>query len=547
MKRRKTIFIPVAIAAAMVISVVTAYYVGRSHSDSQLEQMQQELSELHAAEQDAAIVKRVSKQMEDIAYQQKEQSDRQRVRAEQQTVIANQMRERAEQESQAARQAEARAVASAREAERQRANAVSQEQIAIQQRDHATLARNRADTLNCRTLARTLGTVSNNLYKNGEYALSAKLAYTSWYYLDHFNANTYPTDTYIALCNNTGTVIDTHLHTNAAVNAIAPLTEGCVAVTAYGGIELVHPTRKPRQLLQNSIYDFRSVLVEGKTIYALSFHGPLCCQPIGGGRPTVIDLPQADYFSILRADEHTLLLASRRSLTWFDMRQNTVLKSMNLSHRLAVIAKRQNKVCLFYDNGTFAEMDGSGSVTNQKFPVGSGVTAVHYDPQTECLYVGMHTGFIHVVNKYNRLVTTLVAHTSRVTDIDVKDHILVSSAYDKAMQTWNLDYLAFDSGLPFVKEIALRNNPPAGKTDGKSLPPEWLSPAVIAMPDNSWALATVIDGSGYSWTGTGMGSIQARPVSAKWMAGELLHQINNFTEKEWEHYIGIGVPYTKFK
>lgn len=547
MKRRNIKFIPIVTGAAMVIAMAAAYIAGVSQRDSELEQMQHELDELHASEQEAAIVKRVSKQMEDIAYQQKEQSDRQRVRAEQQTAIANEMRDRAEQESRAAREAEARAVASTREAERERANAISQEQIAIQQRDQATHARNRADTLNCRTLARTLGTVSCNMFKNGDYGLSAKLAYASWYYLDRYGANTYFTDTYLALCNSTGTVIDARLHTNAAVNAVAPLPEGCIAVTAYGGVELVHPDRKPRQLLQNSVYDFRSVSVSGKSIYALSFHGPLCLIPIAGGRPTVFELPHADYFRIMQTDDRTLLLASRSSLTWFDMREHAVGKTVSLSHRLRAIAKRGSKVSLFYDNGTYAEMDGTGKISSQPFPVGKGVSAVCYDDDTQCLYVGMNSGPIHIVNKYNRLVTTLVAHTSRVTDIDVHDHILVSSAYDKAMQTWNLDYLAFDSGLNFVKEITLRNDPPVGMNDAQSLPIEWLSPAVVPTPDNSWALSVCIDGNGYSWTGTGMGSLQARPIAARWLAGELLHQIDNFTEKEWKHYIGIGVPYTTFK
>ena len=53
--------------------------------------MLEEMNRLEEAGKDAAIVKRVSQQMEDIAYQQKTISDRQRDRAEEQSILATRM------------------------------------------------------------------------------------------------------------------------------------------------------------------------------------------------------------------------------------------------------------------------------------------------------------------------------------------------------------------------------------------------------------------------------------------------------------------------
>ena len=64
---------------------VLSYRLGSKQSRQELAAMQEKMDRLEEAGKDAAIVKRVSQQMEDIAYQQKTISDRQRDRAEEQT------------------------------------------------------------------------------------------------------------------------------------------------------------------------------------------------------------------------------------------------------------------------------------------------------------------------------------------------------------------------------------------------------------------------------------------------------------------------------
>ena len=149
------------IALAVLVGVGAAEYsIGYNRSKAQLASLREEMDRLEEAGKEAAIVKRVSQQMEDIAYQQKSISDQQRDRAEQQSVLAIRNAEIAEQESRAAHQAELKANAAAQVAERERANAEFQQEIALEQRDEATHAKNVADTLNRRTQARSLAVSS---------------------------------------------------------------------------------------------------------------------------------------------------------------------------------------------------------------------------------------------------------------------------------------------------------------------------------------------------------------------------------------------------
>ena len=111
----------VLIAAA---AATAAYFIGKGHADSVSDDIMDELEMLRQEQSDAAVVKRVSQQMEDIAYLQKTVSDQERDRAEQQSELAMAMRDRAEQESRIAREAQSKAMAAVKEAEAQKAGLV---------------------------------------------------------------------------------------------------------------------------------------------------------------------------------------------------------------------------------------------------------------------------------------------------------------------------------------------------------------------------------------------------------------------------------------
>ena len=176
----RSVILSALIALAVIAGVaVVAYRIGYNRSKGEIASLQDEMERFEAAGKDATIVKRVSQQMEDIAYQQKAISDQQRDRAEEQSILATRNAERAEMESRAAREAEIKANAAAKVAEQERANAERQQEIALEQRDEATHARNVADTLNRRTQARSLAVSSQVRREAGENDVADLLAYAS--------------------------------------------------------------------------------------------------------------------------------------------------------------------------------------------------------------------------------------------------------------------------------------------------------------------------------------------------------------------------------
>ena len=76
--RKHLIYIVAILAVALMASGIISYNIGRGIAKLQVQEMQDRLDSLLAKQRDAIITKRVSLQMEDIAYQQKEISDKQR-------------------------------------------------------------------------------------------------------------------------------------------------------------------------------------------------------------------------------------------------------------------------------------------------------------------------------------------------------------------------------------------------------------------------------------------------------------------------------------
>lgn len=183
----KRILIPASVLAVVAVAVIS-FLVGKNASkETDKEDLLETIHSLQVEERDAAIVKRVSQQMEDIAYQQKAISDKQRDRAEEQSKLAIQMRDKAEVESRAAREAEGQAKLyakeaekSAREADGQREIAISHQKMAEEQRDQANYAKSITDTLSYRTLGRTLGNLSVTQHETGNTEIANLLAYASW-------------------------------------------------------------------------------------------------------------------------------------------------------------------------------------------------------------------------------------------------------------------------------------------------------------------------------------------------------------------------------
>ena len=553
MKRRPYILSALIALAAIAGVVTVSYLLGSRKSRSEIAALQDEIERLEAAEKDAAIVKRVSQQMEDIAYQQKSISDQQRDRAEEQSVLATRNAERAEMESRAARQAELKANAAAKVAEQERANAERQQEIALEQRDEATHAKNVADTLNRRTQARSLAVSSQVRREADEDEIADLLAYASWYFLKNNRGNQYYSETFKSLIQATGGIPRYKVRENGAVNAISRVPgngEQCVVVTNYGEVEWLTATLNgdqkritSRSLLFNTEYDFRDVVVKDQKIYALPLKGPLCVLDFKENLSKV-QLADDDYFKIVEVDDR-LLIAGRRSLCWYA--DGKISGRVNLSKSLSAITEREGVICLFYNDGTYAEMNGSGQIQDKTPFLKMVVTTAHYDKKQECLLLGVKDGTVYPVNKYNRPIETLAAHKSKCVSVDMLGSIVVTGGYDKTVYIWNMDNMLFESGLNFREELETREKVSNRSVNSKEIPTEWLVPVDYTF--DGWTLAVCGDTDGKSvWVGTSAGSVMLLNSSADDMAQQLYYRINrNLTQQEWTRYVGVSIPYMKFK
>ena len=553
MKLRSTI-VYALIALAVVAGVaVAAYRMGSRQSRAEMAALQDDMDRLVESEKDAAIVKRVSQQMEDIAYQQKAISDQQRDRAEEQSILATHNAERAERERIAAQEAESKATAAALVAERERANAERQQEIAQEQRDEATHSRNVADTLNRRTQAKSLGTTSQVRREAKEPEVADLLAYASWYFLKNNRGNQYFSETFKALALATGGIPRHKVKENGAVNALSkvPGHPGqCVAVTNYGEVEWLTAVGSDdarrissKPLLFNPAYDFRDVTVVNKKIYALSLKGPLCVLDFTGHMDPV-DLPEDDNYFKLVQTKGRLLVAGRRSLNWYA--NGKVSQDVTLDKTLSAIVDRDGTVCLFFADGSYAEMNAAGGIEEKKPLVQAVVTAAFYDPATECLLLGTEDGTVYPLNRYGRVMETLSAHKSKCMSITMLNPIVVTGGYDKNVFIWNMENLSFDSGLSFQEELE-QESVTKRVASSQEIPAEWLVPVDYSF--DGWTLAVCGDDDGKSvWIGTSAGNVMLLNASADDMAQQLYGKLKrNLTQQEWTRYVGVSIPYMKFK
>ena len=119
MKKSITLYIIGVAAVALAIATSLLYRTNEKlHAENEV--LRQKVGKYEQTEGNSFVVERISKQMEDIAYQQMEISDKRREEALYQMNIADQMRSRAESEQMKAQEAARNEVEARSMAEQQR-------------------------------------------------------------------------------------------------------------------------------------------------------------------------------------------------------------------------------------------------------------------------------------------------------------------------------------------------------------------------------------------------------------------------------------------
>lgn len=522
----------ITIAITAAISSGVTYLLCSDFYDRTEEELHDRIAELEKKEQDAMVTKRVSEQMEDIAYQQKAVSDEQRERAERQSQIADMERGKAEIERGLARRAEAHAVLSAKQADSMRAQAERQTVIANRERQIAVAARGKADTLYYNSLARLLAQNAIAQKNMGTTDLASLLSYAAWHFTKTYGGDTYQQDVFTSLLRTADNSMQRTGQLKSSVRGITRVGNRYLAVSDYGEIVTITPYASADGTTENyrmetAYYEpkmvFRDVQTDGKNLcYALDINGTIVCKDFNAYAigPQYIHLPNNSWKHLLRMSNGTLVAVARNAVAWIDPTDGKVTRTRLTDGEIEEAGLVDDNLLLFCPNGIVKviEKDSDAEMKTMQLPQHVTVTAFEYAPERKWLLLGTEAGPIYIYNRNGRLVTTLQGHTGRITRLSRLSWQLVSSSYDHTLRLWDL-------------------------RDPSSI----ITPVNISY--DHWPLCFAADAAQNTvYVGMEGGDIRSISVSAEKNAQSTQRCITReMTPDEWMYYIGKDVPYTHFK
>lgn len=527
-----------ALAVTAAVSSGITYWLCTDRYERAEAELRDRVAELRDRERSSMVTRRISEQMEDIAFQQKAISDQQRERAEKQSLIADMERGKAEMERSLAREAERQAVRSARQADSMRLLAEFQTLVATQERQDALAARAKADTLFYNSLGKLLAQNSVAQYSAGTTDLASLLSFASWHYTRTYGGDVYQQDVFTSLLHTAGNSMQLTGTLQGSVRSMAWLGNGggtdaasFVAVSDYGEIALLKAARgdaggtaryQAQTLFADSRYVFRDVKTDSvATCYALDVTGRIVCQDVHAPRVAVqpLLLPAATWEHLLRKADGTLVAVANDRVAWIDPQCRRVLHTEEVKEGVAEAGLMDDELVLCCNTGRIAVFNGYKEARSVPvtMPRGETVTAFEYLADRGWLVLGTETGPVYVFDRNGRLLNALHGHTGRITHLERMSWMLVSSSYDHTLRLWD------------VRDIASLMTP-------------------VNISYDRWPLCFAVDGDQKTLrVGMEGGDIRSVSVSVEKNAESTRRAITReFTKDEWRYYIGKEVPYRTF-
>ena len=524
MMNRQNIIIG-CLGVLLLLSVVAGLYTRRSDS-RRISELEAELDVMHEKEQQSEVDRRVSKQMEEIAFGQQALSEERSREAIRQSEIAQEMTLRSETERQKAIQAQGIAEMSASEAMNAYQMAEQQRVEAEEQRRQAEHAKLVADTLNYISLGRTLGSQSYSIYRTGDTEIGNMLAYASYLYTSEYGGDLYASAVFQALTQSAGGRRSWSIHNGSISRIDISSKDGRVYTTStYGEIfahRMADGQMQTTRLLNDRSYCFRDVYAakSGKA-YAVSTTGHLVT--IDGDRTRIIGLENIDKpFRLLNiGNDRQLLIVGENSIALFDTATEKTIGTRRLDYRIVCTSRRDNYPLLFDDRGGMhlvksieSQQSPDIDITNEKVPVKGQVTAFASSKNAQTSAYGMSDGTIWLIAPSGTMYK-LMEHLSQVTKLKFNGPRLYSSSYDGKLLFWVVD-----------------NNKP-----------------ITLIKANSWLTDfTFSTDKDYIWTTEYNGTVTECLVSLPKIAQRISQKVKrNFSQQEWDYYVGKGIPYRKVK
>ena len=509
------------IAGLVLLGTTAVGFVGWQQERDHTADLEQQLSQLRKEEQRSAVVRSVSKQLEEIAYQQKEVSEEEREKAIQQKRMADEMRLRSEVERQNALVAQNKAIASEQQAQEARSIAESERQTAEHQRIQAELSKRVTDTLSYIALGRSLGSMSSVQAQLGNKELADLLAYSSYKYTNRYKGDVYYPAVFQSLMTASQTRRTWARHNGLLVGlSMMPNDDNRIVTACTYGQIMIH--RKVDDQLQTTVllndhnYDFREVFVDtDSTIYAVSRSGHLAI--ISDDGPRVIPIEDLDLpIGITNLDANRLLITGDHGLAVYEKRRGIIVATTELDFRLTATSRYNSRPLLFDDQGRQHLVKGIHELETTDVPVSGRVTAFASSKTSRTRVYGLSDGTIYLYDEATRKTTKLLGHLSRISKLKLNNRQLFSASYDGTVKLWNLS--------------------------GDKIEPMTLLSA------GSWIMNFSFDSSKhYAWIGDQNGNVTQALLSVPMMVDAVSKQLTrDFTTDEWNYYIGRNVPYETF-
>lgn len=525
------------VALSLLMAVGAGYYLGTRSDDAQDNALLQELEQMRSEAEQAAVVKRVSQQMEEIAYQQKALSDSAAEEARQQSVLARNNARKAEEESRRARQAQQEAQIERQNAEREAKVAMEAEREAIMMRDEAQLQRQKSDHLMYLTIARTLSGLAVTNFDNRNTEIGKVLTLQAYRMLRDGGGNLYTSEMYRAVAESLGLLHSFNMPTHSMVSDLDLLPAphiGCVAVSSYGEVMMLTlrkgQTRAEQKLLfADKSYYFKSVVPMDDYIILMDQAGSLYTMTYDGRISEKWQtLNDVSVKYMYRLKNNLIVVRCSDRLIWVNTKNHKRLFEYVSNKPMETIyVQRDNdrnllSIYLFLDGGLCRKLSPVGQLESEMQLGYTEPCGEAFVDQDGLIFVGLGSG--HIFHTMDGLQTNFINHhISDINGVYVKDSVCLSLSFDHKI---------------CISDLRLMK---------KGMEHEWVEPAAYSV--TGWPWAVNVSSSPFipmeiAWVGCSGGEVIQLPILMTEMGKALENAgIRNMTRAEWSEYVGNNLDY----
>lgn len=512
MKREKWI---IGCLGGLLLALGLSAVYTRHQDKARIHELEAKVVVLQKQGETSELDRSVSEQMEDIAHGQQALSEERSREAIRQSEIAQAATLRSEAERRNALKAQAAAETSA-------AEALASYQMAERQRQKAEYARSVADTLNFISLGRTLGSQSYSIYQTGNTEVGNMLAYASYLYTHDYGGDLYAPAVFQALIQSAGGRHSWNIH-NGSISrlAISPRDGRLLTVSTFGEIfsHQIHGAQmQTTRLMSDRHFWFSDLYVapDGK-VYAISYTGQLVISDGQQTRVMVVENISKPFSLQNLNDGKSLLIVGENSVALFDNATERIIATRRLDFQVTCTGRRDNKPLLFDHRGQMHLVNSLDKMTSEKVPVKGKVTAYASNRKEHLTAYGMADGTIWLTDGSGK-THKLVEHLSRVTRLMFNGKRLYSSSYDGKLLFWPIESNSQINAVTLYQSA------------------HWLNDFTFS------------DNKDYILVGEHNGSVTQCLISLPKIAERLRQNVKrNFTQEEWNYYVGKGIPYRKVK